>query len=414
MDRDSPLQAAAAAETRVAMSFACACGAVGVATWDFCAPLAEDVLEVRGSRGVLRVPDLMNGDTIELTTVSETGQLGLVERFIDPPPATVQRPFVGTVVDALQSGESTRCASTAASALRTAAYIDAVLSDYYGGRADAFWSRPDTWRAAAQAGGSDECSAPPAKRAKTLVGEARTMVDEGAFTEWLQAVLVARGFSQPEAADAARWAADTASYEVETHGARKLLSLLDHEFARSGSCVPQAEPEVLCSKPSMEVWDGHKKLGPALSRAAQARAVEMAVGQGVGLVLVRNCNHFGWGPAYALEQTTQSEGLLVGNLTQGAIPIVTPLGGSTPTVGSNAVAVAMSTGDADCPFFLWDTGTAAMSWGEVQKLRLEGGQLRPGCCVDATGKPTEQVSAAGEEQSDGHDTDHMLAMARRS
>ena len=51
----------------------------------------------------------------------------------------------------------------------------------------------------------------------------------------------------------------------------------------------------------------------------------------------------------------------------------------------------MSTGGEECPFFLWDTGTAAMSWGEVQKLRLEGGQLRPGCCVDAAGDATVDV-----------------------
>lgn len=58
---------------------------------------------------------------------------------------------------------------------------------------------------------------------------------------------------------------------------------------------------------------------------------------------------------------------------QGAIPIVTPIGGDKPTVGSNAIALAMDTGGGSggerCPFFLWDTGTAAMSWGEVQKLQ---------------------------------------------
>jgi hypothetical protein len=34
------------------------------------------------------------------------------------------------------------------------------------------------------------------------------------------------------------------SSKVETHGARKLFSLLDHEFARSGSCAPRAKHEV--------------------------------------------------------------------------------------------------------------------------------------------------------------------------
>ena len=61
----------------------------------------------------------------------------------------------------------------------------------------------------------------------------------------------------------------TASYEVETHGPRKLLSLLDHEFAESGSCLPKATPKVLLQLPSLEVWDGAKQLGPVVARTAQ-------------------------------------------------------------------------------------------------------------------------------------------------
>lgn len=99
---------------------------------------------------------------------------------------------------------------------------------------------------------------------------------------------------------------------------------------------------------------------------ATARSVEMAKSAGMGFVFVRECNHFGWGPAYPLERL--SDDLLVGNLCQGAIPIVAPIGGTDARIGSNAIALALKTGIEACPFFLWDTGTAAMSWGEVQKL----------------------------------------------
>ena len=178
-------------------------------------------------------------------------------------------------------------------------------------------------------------------------------------------MVLARGRSSVTA----KWAAQTAAYEVETHGARKIFSLLDAEFKRSGSCVPQAQHKVLLATPSLEVWDGARKIGPAISSTAQAHAVEMAKANGMGAVMVRDCNHFGWGPAYALNHL--SEDLVVGNITQGAIPIVTPIGGTEPTLGSNAIALAIHTGSEECPFFLWDTGTAAMSWGEVEKLRAE-------------------------------------------
>jgi LDH2 family malate/lactate/ureidoglycolate dehydrogenase len=215
--------------------------------------------------------------------------------------------------------------------------------------------------------------------------ETRFLVEIEPFIQWMTDVLMSRGFDRDEASDAGSWAAQTASYEVETHGARKLFHLLDHEFARSGSCVPQAKHEVLLPLPPLEVWDGRKKLGPAIARMAQARSVEMAVSQGMGVVFVRDCNHFGWGPAYALELLTDE--LLIGNACQGAIPIVTPIGGRDASIGSNAIAIAMNTGVEACPVFVWDTGTAAMSWGEVQKLCLEDGTLRPGAAVDAQGEP---------------------------
>jgi len=61
------------------------------------------------------------------------------------------------------------------------------------------------------------------------------------FKKWFACVLRGRGFSESEAAGTAAWAALTASFEVETHGPRKMLSLLDHEFHRSGSCKPDVK-----------------------------------------------------------------------------------------------------------------------------------------------------------------------------
>ena len=94
---------------------------------------------------------------------------------------------------------------------------------------------------------------PAAKKAKRVSNIRRHRVDAELFKRWMSLVLVKRGFDEEEANDAAEWATLTASYEVETHGPRKLLSLLDHEFSRSGSCTPQAQHDVLLSTTSLEV-----------------------------------------------------------------------------------------------------------------------------------------------------------------
>jgi len=131
-------------EERVACSFALDDGAVGTATWDFTANENEDTLEIRGTGGVIVVPHLKNGDTIVLRRAG--GGPEAQEQFVDPPPVTAQQPFVESVLDALEAADPSRCPSTPASALRTAAVMDAVLAPYYGGnREDDFWERPNTW-----------------------------------------------------------------------------------------------------------------------------------------------------------------------------------------------------------------------------------------------------------------------------
>ena len=38
---------------------------------------------------------------------------------------------------------------TGSAALRTAEFMDSVLNEYYAGRSDPYWQRPDTWKAGA-------------------------------------------------------------------------------------------------------------------------------------------------------------------------------------------------------------------------------------------------------------------------
>ena len=119
-------------ETKVEMHFRI--GKIdGTATWSFEASESEDLLEIRGSTGSVRVPAAMNGRDL----VWPDG----VESYDAPDP--VQGPLVETVVNAILDGSD--CPSTATSSTRTSRAIDAALGHYYGGRGDDFWKRPETW-----------------------------------------------------------------------------------------------------------------------------------------------------------------------------------------------------------------------------------------------------------------------------
>ncbi|MFN8391866.1 MAG: Ldh family oxidoreductase [Bdellovibrionota bacterium] len=212
------------------------------------------------------------------------------------------------------------------------------------------------------------------------------------FRTWFTGVLRIRGFSDEEAADTAEWACIAASCEVETHGPRKLLHLLDDEFKRSGCCVPNVRHEVVAANCGNEIWDAKRKLGPAIAWKAQKRATQLAREHGIAIVTVTNANHFGWGGAYVLDNI--NDGFVAGNACQGAIPITSLIGGVDARMGSNAVCIGMETHREDCPFFLWDTGIAATSWGTVQSCRLTGRPLPPGCAVDGSGALTTNANEA--------------------
>jgi hypothetical protein len=55
----------------------------------------------------------------------------------------IQQPLIQSIVDQLHGRG--QCPSSGVTAARTALVMDQVLADYYGGRDDAFWTRPEMW-----------------------------------------------------------------------------------------------------------------------------------------------------------------------------------------------------------------------------------------------------------------------------
>lgn len=133
---------AADVEDAVAMTFRTATDVPGAATWDFSSGVTEDVLEFTGTKGRVAV-DFFSATPIRLETARGREEIDI------PNPPHVAQPLIQTIVDELL-GRGT-CPSTGESARRTQAVMDRVLSDYYGGRDDAFWLRPETWPGRASA-----------------------------------------------------------------------------------------------------------------------------------------------------------------------------------------------------------------------------------------------------------------------
>jgi predicted dehydrogenase len=124
------------AEDTVALTFRTGGGVLGSMSWNFAGAVGEELMRITGTEGELIFP-IFNCRPIRLLTPS--GEEAIEAGY----PEHVAQPFIQSVVDDLL-GLGT-APSTGESARRTSQVMDAVLSEYYGGRGDAFWARPSTW-----------------------------------------------------------------------------------------------------------------------------------------------------------------------------------------------------------------------------------------------------------------------------
>jgi predicted dehydrogenase len=118
-------------EDAVSLHFKTSRSAVGTASWNFAGASKEDLLTIDGTEG--RV--LLSTFDEDLRIETKAGR----EELTIPNPLHVQQPLVQSIVDELL-GRGV-CPSTGETAARTSRVMDAALAAYYGGRADAFWTR---------------------------------------------------------------------------------------------------------------------------------------------------------------------------------------------------------------------------------------------------------------------------------
>lgn len=124
------------AEDAVTMIFRTHDGVPGAAAWNFASHVREDTMEFTGTHGRIGF-SVFGSEPVRIETAQGVEQLDF------PPPPHIAQPMIQSVVDDLLGRGI--CTSTGESARRTSVILDRVLAAYYGGREDAFWTRPQSW-----------------------------------------------------------------------------------------------------------------------------------------------------------------------------------------------------------------------------------------------------------------------------
>ena len=143
------------------------------------------------------------------------------------------------------------------------------------------------------------------------------------------------GFSEAEANIIQDVLLTSDLFGIESHGMQRMVRY--HKCIEKGMIHVDAKPEVVFDTPISAVIDAHDGMGQIVSHYAMELAIQKAKTTGVGIVSVRNSNHYGIAGYYA--KMACKEGLMGFSCTNSEA-IMVPTNGRKAMLGSNPIACA--------------------------------------------------------------------------
>lgn len=161
---------------------------------------------------------------------------------------------------------------------------------------------------------------------------------------------------------------------------------------RLGLIQSPCRPEFTQTSESVCLLDGQDGFGHYLGHIGMLKAIELADRYGLGLVGVRNSNHFGAAAYYVQLAAEQSK---LGLTTSNSFPRVAPYGGLTPALGTNPFAFGAPTRNGQA--ILVDFATSAMAGSSIRQAKAERKEIPPGVIIDAHGRDLTDPNLAAQD-----------------
>jgi LDH2 family malate/lactate/ureidoglycolate dehydrogenase len=152
---------------------------------------------------------------------------------------------------------------------------------------------------------------------------------------------------------------------------------------RSGAMRAVTDPAVLSDTGPLLLLDGRDGVGQVLTERARRLAVERARTHGVGVVGVRNSNHFGTAMYYTRRA---AEDGCVAVLTTNASPAMAPWGGREKRLGTNPWSIAAP--GPDGRVVAVDIANTAVARGKIYLAKNRGEPIPETWALSADGAPT--------------------------
>jgi len=167
---------------------------------------------------------------------------------------------------------------------------------------------------------------------------------------------------------------------IDSHGIGRLKTKY-YDRIRAGTQSPKTNIEIVKNSPTTAVVDGHNGMGQVIAKKSMALAIEKAKKMGLGMVTVRNSNHYGIAGYYVLMAI---EAGMIGISGTNARPSIAPTFGVENMLGTNPLTYGAPS-DEEFPFVL-DGATSIAQRGKIEVYDRAGKDIPPGWVIGEDGK----------------------------
>lgn len=169
----------------------------------------------------------------------------------------------------------------------------------------------------------------------------------------------------------------------ESHGVQRLVRYWQE--LRSGVVDQNASPAITHETPLSAVVDGRKAMGQLVGVFAMNLAIAKAQAAGIGLVSVRNSNHYGIAGYYT--HMAADQGLMGISMTN-TEAIMVPTFGRRAMLGTNPIALAVP---AEPTVFSFDASTTVVPRGRLEVYNKRSECLPEGWVLDERGMASQDA-----------------------
>ncbi|MDI6729427.1 MAG: Ldh family oxidoreductase [Thermodesulfovibrionales bacterium] len=174
---------------------------------------------------------------------------------------------------------------------------------------------------------------------------------------------------------------------IKSHGIVRLPTYM--ERLEKGLISPDAEMKFESNNGAAALLDAQNGFGQIAGHRAMKAAIDISRIYGIGIVGVKNSNHFGIASYYSMMALKED---MIGIALTHSSPAIAPFGTVEPLLGTNPLSIAVPA-HKEKPIVL-DMSMSTVARGRIRYAALTGTQIPIGWGLDATGNPTTDPNEA--------------------